>query len=338
MEAAVVSRFSASKRQRLETCLAGALPDRPPVALWRHFPVDDQTPEGLAAAALDFQRHYDFDFIKITPTSSFCLRDWGVQDEWRGAPEGTRNYTRRVIHSPEDWTRLKILDPYTGKLGEQLACLRLLKSEVGRDQDEAPIIQTIFSPLAQAKNLVGGEQLVVHMRQHPEAVHAGLKIITETTRQFLEAACQTGIAGVFYAIQQASYDLLSEQEFKEFGKKYDLEVLEPAKELWLNLAHLHGKDVMFRQVVDYPVGIINWHDRETFPSLSEAQSIYSGVLCGGLQREITMVLGNPVQVTAEARDAIQATGGKRFILGTGCVLPIIAPRANILAARCSVEL
>jgi uroporphyrinogen decarboxylase len=30
-------------RQRLETCLSGEIPDRMPVALWRHFPVDDQS-------------------------------------------------------------------------------------------------------------------------------------------------------------------------------------------------------------------------------------------------------------------------------------------------------
>ncbi|HBY07699.1 MAG TPA: uroporphyrinogen decarboxylase, partial [Chloroflexi bacterium] len=72
-------------RQRLETCLSGQIPDRTPVALWRHFPVDDQTPAGLAAATLNFQHNFDFDLVKVTPSSSFCLRDWGIGDEWRGA-------------------------------------------------------------------------------------------------------------------------------------------------------------------------------------------------------------------------------------------------------------
>jgi hypothetical protein len=44
-------------RERLKACLADELTlDRPPVALWRHFPVDDQDPETLAAATLDYQR------------------------------------------------------------------------------------------------------------------------------------------------------------------------------------------------------------------------------------------------------------------------------------------
>ena len=86
-------------RERLELCLAGEIPDRVPVALWRHFPVDDQIPAGLAAAAINFQRNFDFDLVKYTPASSFCIKDWGSQDQWRGNTEGTRDYTYNVIQN-----------------------------------------------------------------------------------------------------------------------------------------------------------------------------------------------------------------------------------------------
>lgn len=330
-----MEKRSLTPRERLQICLAGEIPDRVPVALWRHFPVDDQDPETLAAAVIDFQRTYDFDFVKVTPASSYCLRDWGVEDAWRGATEGTREYTRRVIRDPEDWRRLSVLDPYAGHLGSQLVCLRVICAALG---PETPVVQTIFNPLSQAKNLVGGHELLVHLRRHPNALHEGLKIIAESTIRFIEAAQQTGIAGIFLAVQHANYGFLSEEEYRLFGSMYDLDVLKAAHGLWLNILHLHGQDVMFDLFADYPIAIINWHDRDTSPSLSEALERFSGVLCGGLQRERTMVFGTPEQVISEARDAIRATGGRRFILGTGCVLPIIAPRANILAARRSVEI
>ncbi|RMF02047.1 MAG: hypothetical protein D6768_09200 [Chloroflexi bacterium] len=60
-------------------------------------------------------------------------------------------------------------------------------------------------------------------------------------------------------------------------------------------------------------------------------------LCGGLRQGETMVRGTPETVAAEAQAAIQATGGRRLILGTGCVTPITAPTCNILAARKAVE-
>jgi len=56
------------------------------------------------------------------------------------------------------------------------------------------------------------------------------------------------------------------------------------------MLHLHGTEVMFDEFLDYPVQIINWHDRETRPSLILGQQRFRGVVCGGLQREKTMVL------------------------------------------------
>ena len=323
-----------TKRRRLEACLAGNEPDRVPVALWRHFPVDDQTPENLAASTLDFQDRFDFDFVKVTPASSFCLRDWGAIDTWQGAAEGARNYTYRVIQSPDDWFRLPVLDPYRGALADQLTCLSLIVDQLS--PRNVPLLQTIFSPLSQAKNLVGGEMLLVHLRQYPEAVKAGLRIITESTLRFLDAALSTGIDGIFYAVQHASYKLLSVQEYQEFARLDDLRILSMLDRTWFNMLHLHGEQVQFDQFCDYPVQVINWHDRDTAPSLAQALQRFPGAVCGGLQRERTLVLGNPVSVTAEAHDAIQATNAQRFILGTGCVLPITAPRTNILAARQSV--
>jgi uroporphyrinogen decarboxylase len=50
-----------------------------------------------------------------------------------------------------------------------------------------------------------------------------------------------------------------------------------------------------------------------------------------------MAYGRPENVRNEAADALKQTQGKRFILGTGCVLPIIAPHSNIMAAIESVD-
>lgn len=320
-------------RKRMENCLAGKANDRPPVALWRHFPVDDQDPYLLAKATLYYQRSYDFDLVKVTPASSYCLRDWGVEDEWRGASEGTRQYTRRVIHSPQDWLKLRPLDPGEGALARQITCLKLLYQEL---EPDTPIIQTIFNPLSQAKNLVGGDQLLMHLRRYPNEVHAGLATIAEGTRRFIEAVLAVGISGIFYAVQHAQYGLLSEAEYRTFGRAYDLPLLEPAKKLWLNMLHLHGEQVMFDLFTDYPLQVINWHDRDTAPDLQGGLSRFTGVVCGGLQRQL-VELGSAEQVRAQALDALQATQGKRFILGTGCVTPVTAPHGNLLAVRQSVE-
>ena len=318
-----------SKRKRLEATIAGQPVDRVAVALWRHWPVDDQRGEDLARSTLDFQRAFDFDFIKVTPSSNYCLADWGAESRWVGNEEGTREWERPVIQRPEDWTRLRVLDPGKGLLDEARRALSIIGGEV---KEEVPFIQTIFNPLAQAKNLAG-ERLLSDLRQHPDAVKAGLETITETSIRFVQAARKTGIAGIFLALQHATYDLLSEAEYRAFGRPYDLRILEAAGGLWFNLLHLHGTNVMFDLVADYPVQAINWHDQETPPSLREALSRFPGALVGGLRQWETMLRGDPDRVRAEVRAAIQETNGRRLVIGTGCVTPITAPAGNIRAAR-----
>jgi len=324
-------------RERLQACLNGEATDRPPVALWRHYPVDDQAPDTQAAATLNFQKVYDFDLVKVTPASSFCLRDWGMEDIWEGSTEGTRRYTKRLIQEPMDWEKLPVLDPSVPHLAAQLACLRQIRAGLTPD---TPMLQTVFSPLAQAKNLVGGVELIAHIRKYPEAVMNGLETIALTTQRFVEATLETGVDGIFYAIQHAQAGLLTLDEYKTFGVPFDHKVLVPASELWCNLLHLHGSDVYFEIVEEFNFPIVNWHDRENPPSLAEAiqtSEVSTGfAVCGGLRQD-TLVYRNRDEVRREARDAIAQTQGRRLILSTGCVVPVIAPHGNIMAARKSVE-
>jgi uroporphyrinogen decarboxylase len=330
--------MSLSHRERLQASITGdpAL-DRAPVALWRHFPVDDQSPETLAAATLHFQRSFDFDLVKVTPASSFCLRDWGAEDVWEGDKEGTRRYTKRVIQSPQDWDRLRPLDPFAPHLAAQLTALRLLRQEIG---DQTPLLQTIFSPLAQARNLAGENTLLAHLRQHPASVMKGLETIVQTTRRFIFACMDAGIDGIFYAVQHAQSHLLSADEFSHFGKVHDLLLLQQALDFPFNMVHLHGENLHFEAVSRYPAEILNWHDRDSGWPLSKARAYFkqlgtgslSPAFCGGISQN-TLAYGTPEQVRAEATNAIQQTHNRRFILGTGCVVPVITPYANIMAAR-----
>ena len=324
-----------SHRERVERTISGQKVDRPAVSLWRHFPVDDQTAEGLARSVINFQERFDFDFVKITSASSFCIKDWGAVDEWRGNSEGTREYIHQPVQTEADWSKITPISAAQGHLGEQLRCIKLIKQAI---PDTTPVIQTVFNPLAQAKNLVGRDNLMAHMRLYPEAVKRALQIITDVTIRFVQECQSLKIDGLFYAVQHAQYSLLSIKEFREFCEPYDRQILEVAKPFWFNLGHLHGTDVMFDEMSQYPVQVLNWHDLETPPSLDEGKKIFNrGAVCGGLRQWETLAYASPDQVKTEAREAIERTEGSRFILGTGCVTPIIAPDSNLFAAREVVE-
>jgi uroporphyrinogen decarboxylase len=152
----------------------------------------------------------------------------------------------------------------------------------------------------------------------------------------VDAARATGIDGIFYAVQHAQRQFLGYEEYKGFGLAVDRVALEPAQGLWCNMLHLHGEEIHFELANDLPFQIVNWHDRESHPSLTEAQSLFNGVVCGGMRQD-TLVYRDQAEVRNEAADALKQTNGKRFLLGTGCVVPVIASHGNILAARKSVE-
>lgn len=315
-------------RERIQACFNGEQTDRTPIALWRHFPEEDQNPETLAAATIKFQQTYDFDIVKVTPASSFMVKDWGVEDEWQNNPEGSRAYTKRVIQTPQDWETLKPPDPSALHLAAQLQCLKLVREGIGK---ETPVIQTIFNPMSQAKNLAGNDLLLEHIKKHPEAVMKGLETIARTTVKFIEAAHEIGVDGIFYAIQHAQGSMLELNEYKSIALPYDQQTLKPADDFWCNLLHLHGKDVYFSLLRLMNFQIVNWHDRETYPSLAESQSLFRGVVCGGIRQD-TLYAGDQAQVKKEAQDAIKQTRGKRFILGTGCVVYYQSPHENIMTA------
>lgn len=324
-----------NKRERLEKTVAGEPTDRVPVALWRHWPGDDQRAVDLAESTVTFQRQWDFDFVKITPASSFCLTDYGVQDRWVGSLEGTREYTKRRILRSLDWTELRVLDPSKGALSRQLEALSLLKKSFGV---EVPYIQTIFSPLAQAKNLAGSEVLIEHLRTAPDRLKTGLNTITESTLRFIDAMHQSGVSGVFYAIQHASHAVMNATEYQEFGRPYDLRILQALPDSWwFNMAHLHGAAPMLDVVADYPVQAINWHDRETGITLANGKLQFDGAVSGGVDRWNPMHVGTPLEVREQARQAIEQVNGRRFILSTGCVIMTTTPVSNIRAVREVVE-
>ena len=322
-----------NSRDRIRAAIAGKPVDRVPVALWRHFPGDDQRAESLAAAHVTFQKKYQWDLLKVTPASGYYGDDWGLRAGYKPNREGTRHYADRPIKKPADWGRLKSLDVTGGAYGRELHALRLIREAL----PDVVILSTVFSPLTIAGTLSGPEASLRYLRENPDELHRGLELITDVTARFAAETLAAGADGIFFATAAATTDYLGVEEYEEFGRPYDLRVLEAAGGGELRILHTHGMHVMFDLVTDYPVDAINWHDRRTPPTLAEARHRFSGCLVGGINEWDTLASGTPEQIDAEVRDATTQTGGVRHIVGAGCTLPIDITEDRMRAARAAVE-
>ena len=79
--------------------------------MWRHFPAVDRSPAGLAQATLRFHEHYGSDFLKITPHGGYAVEAWGCVESEEVLPDGHRPCARCAVKAPEDWKKIRPLDP-----------------------------------------------------------------------------------------------------------------------------------------------------------------------------------------------------------------------------------
>lgn len=322
-----------TSKERIYKTIKGEKTDRSPFALWRHFPNADQNSKEFAREIIKFQKKFNFDLVKVTPASNYFTEAFGAKFVYRTDKYGEQGGTRKCVFFPvknhQDWQKLQVLNVNQGILKRELESIKFIKQELGKG---APIVQTIPNPLTLAKSL-RGDNWIEDLKESPESLKIGLDIITKTVAKFCSASLKAGADGIFFFTQTASRDFLNEEEYKNFGMKYDLQILNKLKKQTdLLILHIHGLNIMFDLLKDYPVQIINWHDRLTSPSLAEAQKLFKGVVLGGIN-EKELLKKKPMDIKKQVIDALKQTDGRGIIIGPGCVIPINTPEANIKAIK-----
>ncbi|HEY7122594.1 MAG TPA: uroporphyrinogen decarboxylase family protein [Ktedonobacterales bacterium] len=303
--------------ERVRAAVKGAPVDRVPFCFWHHF-----KPEGsgqrMAELTLEFfHQKFSLDIIKIMPDLRYP------------APEP-------AITQPADWARLPRLNLDTPSFREQLVCIRALRSALGPD---TPLILTLFSPLTMPFLFVGKAQALACLREQPESFEQGLKILAANERELVGAAIKAGADGIFFSCMGATNIDLTKEEYAQFGRPYDLQVLENAQDGWLNTVHVHadpaqsGDTLFFDWFVDYPISVMSWSDRLTGPSLSQALTLTDKCLMGGLHERGPLTRGSKQEIEHEMRDALAQTNGRRLILANGCSVPDDTPEEWLHVAR-----
>lgn len=323
-----------TKRERIEAAIAGKPVDRVPISFWRHFPDADDTAEGLAEAMVQFHRRLDLDFMKVMPSGVYCVEDWGCRPCYEPNANGVKRCHEHPVKGIEDWARIKPLDVRNGALGREVRCLELIRK---RMPDDAPVLQTVFSPLTVARKL-RGDGFEAELRAHADVMRPALATITETMVAFTKACLAAGADGIFFATQLGTRDLLSDGEYRTHVRPWDLEVLGTLRaRAWFSIVHVHGENILFDLFAGYPVQAINWHDRRAAPTLAEAKRMFPGCLIGGLNEIETLANGPDSAIEAQVKDAIAQTDGQGLVVGPGCVVPMAVPETHLEAARRAVE-
>jgi uroporphyrinogen decarboxylase len=302
--------------ERVRAAVGGQPVDRMPLCFWHHFRPDGSGARMAAATLRFFDQEFDLDIVKIMPDLPYP-------------------FPRRAIHDPEDWRLIEPVAPDRGMFGQRLVAIRMLREALGA---ETPIILTIYNPVAEVRRFAAdAETFARHRREHPAAVHRALGVIAENLSRNIAAAIDAGADGVYYALQGITADGLGEAGYREFGRPYDFVALRGAEGGWLNVCHVHGDhDLLMDLALDYPVRVLSWSDRLTGLSLREVRLKSDKCFMGGLHEFGALAKGDERAVIAEAQDAVEQTGGRKFILANGCSVPDETPHANLRRSRAAL--
>lgn len=305
---------SMSKVERVRAALRGEAVDRTPISFWYHFHLENRPPEVFADAELAFYRKYDVDWLKVMHDFPF------------GTPE-----LQGSIKSPADWRSLRPVAPRSGGFAQQLAALRRIAAGLS---GEAMFLDTIFGPWSTAQKLCGRAGLE-HLKADRAALREGLKVIADSLAGYVPAALEAGASGIYLAVDGATSDVMSADEYADLVRPFDLQVLAAARSAPFNVLHLHGQNVYFDQLKDYPVQGISWSAGISRPAIAEARAAYQGCLITGIDETRIAEMSIP-EIQAQVHQAIKEAGGRGIIVASGCAVPTDTPEEKLKAARAAV--
>jgi len=324
-----------TRKERIIAAINKEEVDRLPFSMWYHLPHVDQDPVQLAEMQAQLARCYDLDFIKMMPFGNYCAHDFGLSVTFYCTETQPAFERKFAIENAKQWTEIEPLPGYFGTYGKQVLFAKQLKKEL--KGEEIPYVQTIFSPLTTAKKLAG-PRVFKDMKTHPVYLHQALSAITETTINFIKLNIDSGVSGFFFATQCANREWVSEEEYDEFGVKYDIEVINSYKDItFMNIVHIHGDNIMFEKVARYPCNCINWHDRWVKPDMAEARKLSDKCFLGGINEKWWLPNAKPEDIRTHIKEVVSAAGRKGLMIGPGCVARLDTPKINFYAARVAIE-
>lgn len=316
-----------TKRERIQAVIRREPTDRPPYALWRHFPAVDRSAAALGQSTLRFHERYGPDLLRITPAPASVVEDWGATEGGEVGADGTRPFAQRAIAASGDWNRVRPLEIGSNGWG---ACVEATIRVVIDRRADCSVIPTLWSAVSVA-HMLAGERLAHDLATSPGAVADALEVITEMNLRLAEACFAEGAEGIFYCVQDVAPALDTAEAYARFGEPLDRRVLEAARRRGaIAIVHASGPSARLDRLATLPADLWSWNDRRTGPSIRQGLADLPGAAIGGLDPWTTLRHGTAAEVNAEAQDAIAQAGGLGLVVGPGDVLRAGTPDGNLV--------
>ena len=328
-----------SKYDLLKETILGNLGEQIPVSLWKHHPVLDRTPEGLAAAEIEFHKKMDHDLLKISFFGHYPCIDFGCTAEYDGAITGSTTTTFYPIKDSTGWEVFEPVDVNTGEFGNQVHAVELIQKYA---HGKVPTMATIFDPAMVADRLCGRD-LLKYADENPIILKNALDIICDVMIDFARATLEAGTDGLFISTQHSTQSSISDKHYNTFIYPYHLRMISKlhSKTKFI-IMHLHAREaneeIRFDRIARTPgVDGINWEDQSSALSLKEGKKKSRKTVLGAIDHNGIFRTGTPDEAKEQVLSAVNEAGFEHLIVAPGCVITVDTPPENIVAVRDAIR-
>ena len=285
------------KIDKVDRVLNGQRVDCPPISLWYHFGIQHGSGKQFADITLEYFHYYDFDFLKV------------MNDIFYPPPPGINE-----VASADDLASIRPAN-VVSVWREQFNALEIISQAL---HGQAYFIDTVFDPWQTIWRGMTGEHMQVLMHSAPAALLEALEIVTDDLIAYCHHSLDAGSAGIFLSVA-AGAETLARQEFLTFVKPFATRLLRAVADRGkLNTVHVHGENLFFDDVLDFPAAVFSWWDRgPKGPGLEWVKKRVNACVMGGIDHTIVS-RRTPAFLKQHVAEAIAMGGRKRFVLAGGC--------------------
>jgi len=172
-------------------------------------------PKKFAAAFIEGQKYFDFDFAIGLMDLSVAAGDMGATV--RMDEQNTPFVTEPAFKTTEDYERIQIPDVKKGRSKILIDGTKLFVDALGSQVVTAAFLE---GPLLSLTQATGAEKVFMDMYNNSSAVHKALTSITEYNKLMVKGMAGTKCAGLVWDYLWGSYSCLGDKEYEDFEGKY----------------------------------------------------------------------------------------------------------------------
>lgn len=296
-----------NKRELVTAAFRGEELERVPVCMWKHVPEelwgDD---DAFVKCQLDAYKESDVDFMKLSADKFFPWPDPILE----GIENAEDLYKMKSLGADHPWIRQQI---------------ERTKKVIDGLNGDCISLYLIFVPLSYLRLKVGYPTMMKLIRENPEAMKYACNVIAGDLKILIKGILEeAGADGIFYSVQNGEVNRFTAEEYADWVKPSDLEVLDYINSM-TEFSSIHfcaWEEVPNRLEVwkDYHAKVVSWSRYIDLMDIEEAKKVFNATVWGGFDNRPGTLLytGTKEEIEEEVKSLIKQGGKKGYIIGSDC--------------------